>query len=330
MYFSVYGIICTKHDKGRREFVMKNIAENVLQLIGNTPIVKLNRIIEEDWGNVYAKIEYFNPGGSVKDRIALNMILEAERQGHLDSDSVVIEPTSGNTGIGLAMVCAVLGYRLILTMPETMSVERRSLLAAYGAELVLTPGELGMNGAIDKAKELAEDMPNSFIPQQFENFANPDIHRQTTAKEIWDDMSGDIDIFVAGIGTGGTITGVGERLKRYRNSIQIVGVEPTNSSVIAGGKPGRHGLQGIGAGFVPKVLNTQILDELISVTDEQAYDMTARLAKEEGLLVGISSGAAVYAATTVAKRQENRDKNILVLLPDTGQRYLSSPVFSCE
>lgn len=309
---------------------MKNTFDNVLQLVGNTPIVKLNNVTEEGWGNIYAKVEYFNPGGSVKDRIALNMILEAEREGYLSPDSVIIEPTSGNTGIGLAMVCAVLNYRLILTMPETMSVERRNLLAAYGAELILTSGELGMNGAINKAKELAEEIPKSFIPQQFENLANPDIHRETTAREIWNDMSGEIDIFIAGIGTGGTITGVGEKLKRYRSSIRVIGVEPANSSVVAGGKPGRHGLQGIGAGFIPEVLNRQIIDELIGVTDEEAYDMTRRLATEEGLLVGISSGAAVYASTMVAKQQENRDKNILVLLPDTGQRYLSSPVFSYE
>ncbi len=309
---------------------MKKIASNVLELIGNTPIIKLNSVIQEDWGNVYVKVEYFNPGGSVKDRIALNMILEAEKEGLLTPNSVVIEPTSGNTGIGLAMVCAVLGYRLILTMPETMSVERRSLLAAYGAELYLTPGELGMKGAIDKANELAAEIPHSFIPQQFENYANPEVHRKTTAKEIWDDMSGDIDIFVAGIGTGGTITGVGERLKSYRNSIQIIGVEPATSAVISGEKPGKHGLQGIGAGFIPKILNTEILDEVIKVTDDDAYNMTRRLAKEEGLLVGISSGAAVHAGTIVARREENRDKNILILLPDTGQRYLSSPVFSYQ
>lgn len=309
---------------------MKNIANNVTELIGNTPIVKLNKIADENWGNIYAKVEYFNPGGSVKDRIALNMILEAEKEGKLTSDSVIIEPTSGNTGIGLAMVCAVLGYRLILTMPETMSIERRSLLAAYGAELILTSGELGMKGAIEKAKELADEIPHSFIPQQFENPANPEIHRHTTAKEIWDDMAGDIDIFVAGIGTGGTITGVGEQLKSYRNSIQIIGVEPASSAVLSGGTPGKHGLQGIGAGFIPKILNTELLDDVIKVRDEDAYDMTRRLAKEEGLLVGISSGAAVYAGVSIAKLEENRDKNILVLLPDTGQRYLSSPVFSCE
>ncbi len=307
---------------------MKNIARDVTELIGNTPIIKLNRVVEKNWGNVYAKIEYFNPGGSVKDRVALNMILEAEKEGKLTPSSVVIEPTSGNTGIGLAMVCAVLDYRLILTMPETMSVERRSLLAAYGAELVLTPGELGMKGAIDKAKELADEIPHSFIPQQFENPANPEIHRRTTAKEIWDDMAGDIDMFVAGIGTGGTITGVGEQLKSYRSSIQIIGIEPKTSAVLSGDAPGKHGLQGIGAGFIPKILNTQLLDDVIRVSDEDAYDMTKRLAREEGLLVGISSGAAVYAGVSIAKLEENRDKNILVLLPDTGQRYLSSPVFS--
>ncbi|NMA94999.1 MAG: cysteine synthase A [Clostridiales bacterium] len=307
---------------------MKNVFDDMLKLVGNTPIVRLNKISGKECGNIYAKIEHFNPGGSVKDRIALNMILEAQRQGKLAEESIIIEPTSGNTGIGLAMVCAVLGYRLILTMPDTMSMERRNLLKAYGAELVLTPGELGMNGAIEKAKALAVEFPGSFIPQQFENEANPDIHRETTAREIWRDMAGDIDIFVAGIGTGGTITGVGEQLKKYRSSIKIVGVEPEASAVVAGGEPGKHGIQGIGAGFIPKVLNKNIIDELISVKDSDAIDMTRNLATKEGLLVGISSGAAVYASTLIANRKENRDKNILVLLPDTGQRYLSMPVFS--
>ena len=306
---------------------MAKISKRLTDLIGNTPLLELSNYSEKNGLNarLIAKLEYFNPAGSVKDRIAYAMIEDAERKGLLNKDSVIIEPTSGNTGIGLAFVAASKGYRLIITMPETMSVERRSLLRALGAELVLTPGVEGMNGAIKKANELAKEIPNSFMPQQFENPANPEIHRKTTAEEIWRDTDGQVDVFIAGIGTGGTITGVGEVLKQKNPNIKIVAVEPAKSPVLSGGKPGSHAIQGIGAGFVPAVLNTEIIDEIIKVENEEAFETARKLARTEGLLVGISSGAAAFAATEVAKRPEFVGKTIVVLLPDTGERYISNP-----
>ena len=306
------------------------IYEKVTDLIGNTPLVHLanyekNRALE---AKILAKLEYFNPAGSVKDRIAKAMLDDAEQKGILKKGAVIIEPTSGNTGIGLASVAAARGYRLILTMPETMSVERRNLLRAYGAELVLTEGAKGMKGAIEKAKELAADTENSFIPGQFENQANPQAHRETTGPEIWRDTDGTVDIFVAGVGTGGTITGVGEYLKSQNPAVKVVAVEPATSPVLSKGTPGPHKIQGIGAGFVPDTLNTAVYDEIIPVENEDAFATGKAIAKEEGVLVGISSGAAVFAATELAKRPENRGKNIVVLLPDTGDRYLSTPLFS--
>lgn len=303
------------------------IYNNVTELIGKTPLVRLNRTSAGLQSEVLLKLELFNPGGSVKDRIGLAMIQEAEKSGKLKPGSVIIEPTSGNTGIGLASVAAARGYRLILTMPETMSVERRKLLAAYGAELVLTPGSQGMAGAIRKAQELAAEIQESYIPQQFINPANPDIHRQTTALEIWNDTEGKVDLVVAGVGTGGTITGVAEILKSKKNSIKAVAVEPADSPVLSGGQPGPHKIQGIGAGFVPEILNNEVLDEIIRVTTEEAFTASRKLAREEGILVGISSGAALHAALQVAARPENKGKMIVVILPDTGERYLSTGLF---
>ena len=309
---------------------MGNIAQKLTDLIGNTPLLALNRYSREAGlpEPIIGKLEYFNPLGSVKDRIAFAMIEAAEAAGKIKPDTVIIEPTSGNTGIGLAFVAASRGYKLILTMPETMSVERRNLLKALGAELVLTPGAEGMKGAIRKAEELAQANPNSFLPQQFKNPANPEIHRKTTAEEIWRDTAGKVDIFVAGVGTGGTITGVGEVLKSRNPSVQVIAVEPADSPVLSGGQPGPHKIQGIGAGFVPDVLNRTVIDEIITVKNDDAMATGRELARTEGLLIGISCGAAVWAATQVARRPENKGKVIVVILPDTGERYLSTPLFT--
>ncbi len=309
---------------------MSKVYTSLTQLIGKTPLLELSGY-EKKHGlkaAVIGKLEYFNPAGSVKDRIALAMIDDAEAKGQLSPGSVIIEPTSGNTGIGLASVAAARGYRIILTMPETMSVERRNLLKAYGAELVLTEGAKGMSGAIAKAEELAGEIPNAFIPGQFVNPANPEVHRKTTGPEIWEDTDGKVDFLVAGIGTGGTITGVGEYLKSQNPSIRVIAVEPDDSPVLSGGAAGPHKIQGIGAGFVPQVLDTAVYDEVIRVKNEDAFAAGRELSKTEGLLVGISSGAAVWAATQLANRPENAGKSIVVILPDTGERYLSTPLFS--
>ncbi|MGA2959844.1 MAG: cysteine synthase A [Thermodesulfobacteriota bacterium] len=305
---------------------MGRIYGDITQTVGNTPLVRLNKMTRESVAQVVAKLESFNPLSSVKDRIGVSMIEAAEKAGGLSKDTAIIEPTSGNTGIALAFVCAAKGYRLILTMPETMSVERRTLLRMLGAELILTPGTEGMPGAIRKAEELIRQTPNSFMPQQFKNPANPEVHRKTTAEEIWRDTDGKVDIFVGGVGTGGTVTGVAEVIKPRRPGFKAIAVEPKASPVLSGGKPGPHKIQGIGAGFVPDVLNTKIIDEIIQVTNEDAITTTQRLAKEEGILCGISSGAALWAALEVSRRPENRGKLIVVVLPDTGERYLSTPL----
>jgi cysteine synthase A len=304
------------------------IANSVTDLIGNTPLVRINRLTAGAKAEVAAKLEFYNPSHSVKDRIGLAMIDAAEKAGRIKPDTIIIEPTSGNTGIALAMVCAARGYKCLLTMPDTMSRERRMLLRAYGAELVLTPGGEGMPGAIRKAEELAASDPRYFIPQQFENPANPEAHRRTTAEEIWRDTDGRVDIFIAGVGTGGTITGTGEALKAHKPGIRIVAVEPDASPVLSGGTKGPHPLQGLGAGFVPKVLNTKIYDEVIRVTGEDAYATARRAAREEGLLVGISSGAALWAAVQVANRADSAGKLIVVIIPSFGERYLSTPLFA--
>jgi len=305
---------------------MKKIYDDITQTIGRTPLIRLNKVTGDCRAEVVAKLESFNPLGSVKDRIGVSMIQAAEKSGFMKKDTVIIEPTSGNTGIALAFVAAARGYKLILTMPDTMSIERRKLLKLLGAELVLTPGSEGMAGAVNRATELAKEIPNSLIPQQFKNPANPEIHRSTTAEEIWNDTDGQVDILVAGVGTGGTITGVAEVIKARKPEFKAIAVEPEDSPVLSGGSPGPHKIQGIGAGFVPEVLNMNIIDEIIQVSNNSALEYAKRLAKEEGILAGISSGAALWAALEVAKRSQNNGKLLVVILPDTGERYLSTPL----
>ncbi len=306
---------------------MEKIADDITQLIGNTPLVRLRRITQDVEAEVLLKLEFQNPGGSVKDRIALSMIEAAEAAGRISPDTIILEPTSGNTGIGLAMVAAAKSYKCALVMPDTMSIERRKLLLAFGAELILTPGAEGMSGAIRKAQEMAVSDERYFIPQQFENPANPEVHRRTTAEEIWRDTGGDLDFLVVGVGTGGTLTGVGSMLKKRRPGLKIVAVEPSDSPVLSGGQPGPHKIQGIGAGFIPQILDRELIDEIFKVTNEDAFNTARRLPKEEGILVGISSGAAIHAAIQVAKRDENTGKRLVVIVPSNGERYLSTPLF---
>ena len=306
---------------------MPKIAKDITHLIGNTPMVKLNKVTKGLQSQVIAKLESFNPCASVKDRIGLSMIREAEKKGLINKDTVIVEPTSGNTGIALAFICAAKGYKLMLTMPDTMSVERRYLLASLGAELILTPGSKGMSGAVKKAEELLDENPAYFIPQQFENPANPEIHRKTTAMEIWNDTDGMVDMLVAGVGTGGTITGVSDIIKKKKPGFKAIAVEPLDSPVLSGGTPGPHKIQGIGAGFIPGVLQLDLIDEIIKVSSEDAKKITKRLAREEGIVAGISSGAATWAALEVAKRKENKNKMVVVILPDTGERYLTTDLF---
>ncbi len=306
---------------------MSKIYEDITKTVGRTPLVRINRLSAGLKATILVKLESFNPLSSVKDRIGVSMIEAGEKAGLIKKDTTVVEPTSGNTGIALAFVCAAKGYRLILTMPDTMSIERRQLLKILGAEVVLTDGTKGMKGAVEKAEEMARSIPNSFMPQQFNNPANPEIHRKTTAEEIWNDTDGKVDIFIAGIGTGGTITGVGEVLKKRKPSVKIIGIEPKDSPVLSGGKPGPHKIQGIGAGFVPEVLNKDAMDEIMQVSHEDSGKMARLLAQQEGIFVGISSGAALWAALEVAKRKESHDKTIVAILPDTGERYLSTWLF---
>jgi len=306
---------------------MGKVYDDITQTVGNTPLVRLNRVSAGLEATILAKLESFNPLSSIKDRIGLSMIQAAEMEGLIGQDTIIVEPTSGNTGIGLAFVCAARGYRLTLVMPETMSIERRKLLVALGAELILSPGSEGMMGAVRRAEELAEQDSRYFVPQQFRNPANPDVHRRTTAEEIWQDTDGRIDVLVAGVGTGGTITGIGQTLKGRKSGLRVIAVEPATSPVLSGGSPGPHGIQGIGAGFVPDVLDVDVIDEVITVKDDDALNMARRLAREEGILVGISSGAAAFAALEVAKRPESQGQLVVVILPDTGERYLSTALF---
>ena len=304
------------------------IAEDITKLIGNTPLVKINKITKDSEATVVAKLESFNPCASVKDRIGVSMIEDAEQKGLINKDTIIVEPTSGNTGLALAFVAAAKGYKIIITMPESMSIERKKLLELFGAEVILTPAEKGMQGSIDKAEEILKNTKNSFMPYQFKNPANPEIHRKTTAEEIWNDTDGKIDIFIAGVGTGGTITGVSEVLKQRKPELKTIAVEPFSSSVLSGNKPGPHMIQGIGAGFIPDVLNVNIIDDIFKVKNEDAINMAKRIIKEEGIIVGISSGAAMYAALQIANRKENKDKLIVVIFPDTGERYLSISIFT--
>jgi len=321
------GPISFQCQNGRETHAMSKIADNITELIGNTPLVRLNRLTGGLGATVVAKLESFNPCGSVKDRIGVSMIEAAEKKGRISKDTLIVEPTSGNTGIALAFVCAARGYRLILTMPETMSIERRQLLAVFGAELVLTPGSEGMPGAVRKAEEIVASNPHAFMPQQFKNPANPMIHRETTAEEIWRDTDGQVDILVSGVGTGGTITGVAEALKKRKPQFRAIAVEPADSPILSGGRPGPHKIQGIGAGFIPEVLRLDLVDEIIKVSNDDAGEAARRLARQEGILAGISSGAATWAALEVARRPENKGALIVAILPDTGERYLSTWLF---
>lgn len=306
------------------------VAANISELVGNTPLVKLNRITADIDAHVYAKLEFFNPASSVKDRLGYALINDAEKKGLINKDTLIVEPTSGNTGIALAMMCAQRGYKLVLTMPESMSIERRNLLKAFGAKLVLTPAEKGMKGAIARAEELAAETKNSYLPQQFKNMANVEMHRRTTAVEVWNDTDGLVDFFVAGVGTGGTLTGVAEMIKPKKATFKAIAVEPAASPVLSGGQPSPHKIQGLGAGFIPEILNLDVIDEIVKVSNDDAFAMAKRLAREEGILCGISSGASCYAAIEIAKRPENKGKHIVFVVCDTGERYLSTPLFQSE